>query len=62
MDSFSPNVSVLSKVFFLGINNPITGIAELFAADKHIRAANAAKDRYQKNSLKMFGTVCSPLE
>lgn len=46
--SSSPNVSVLSKVFFLGVNIPITVIAELFAVDKHKRVANAAKDRNQK--------------
>lgn len=46
--SSSPNVSVLSKIFFLGVNIPIIVIAELFAVDKHERVANAAKDRNQK--------------
>lgn len=45
------------------MNIPIIVIAELFAVDKHGRVANAAKDRNQKkDSQKMFGTVCSPLE
>lgn len=41
-------MSVLSKVFFLGMNTPITVIAELFAVDKHKRAVNAARDQNQK--------------
>lgn len=61
--SSSPNVSLLSKMFFLGMNIPIIVVAELFAVDKHGRVANAAKDRNQKKySQKMFGTVGSPLE
>lgn len=46
--SSSPKVSVLSKIFFLGVNIPIIVIAELFAVDKHKRVANAARDRNQK--------------
>lgn len=44
----SPNVSVLSKIFCLGINIPVIVIAELFAVDKHKRVANADEDRNQK--------------
>lgn len=48
LHSSSPNVSVLSKIFFLGVNIPIIVIAELFTVDKYKRVANAAKDRNQK--------------
>jgi len=41
----SPNVSVLSKIFFLGINIPLIVTAELFAVDKHKRVANIAKGK-----------------
>lgn len=44
----NPNMSVLLKIFFLGMNTPTTVIAELFAADKHKRAVNGARDQNQK--------------
>lgn len=41
-------MSVLSKIFFLGMNTPITVIAELFAVDKHKTTVNAARDQNHK--------------